>query len=421
MAVSFPSMSRERFAWLVSVILLAILAFDLPGTMGQRDDDTAWISTLLQVHRKVQDDYVEPVNDDDLKTKAIQGMLGNLDPFTQYIPPSNLDNFNRQIDGTFKGVGISLDGRDKKVTVVTPIENSPADKAGVHAGDVIIKVDGQSIDGLALDEVSKKILGPIGTPVTLTMLRDGQQIDFTMNRAQIVMPTVLGFERNPDDSWKYFVNDNPKIAYVRITQFDENTFNDFHSVLEEAVHIINMFVNKDSVIVTTRGRNRPEEIRKATGEGQLPNFPMIVLVNDNSASASEIVSGSLKDNNRAEIIGQRTYGKGSVQELIPLDGGGELKLTVAHYFLPSGRLVQRLPDAKDWGVEPQIIVPMDDSAEAALTDTFESRTVIRRSHPLTPSTRPTTRPIDPQFDTALRTMIGTMVLNKTALPAATGP
>jgi len=441
-------MNRERFAWIVSIILLAILAFKLPGTMAQRDDDLAWLKTLVQVHREVDDNYVDPVKDDELKTKAIQGMLSELnDPFSVYIPPSNLENFNRQIDGTFKGVGISLDGRTKKVIVVTPIEGSPADKAGIHAGDIIIKVDNQSIDGLPIDEVSKKILGPVGTPVTLTVTRDDKEMDFTMNRAQIVMPTVLGFERNADDTWKYFVNDSPQIAYVRLTQFDENTFNDFHGVLadkgglidqgmaglildlrfngggrlEEAVHILNMFLKKDSVIVSTRGRNRPDEKRIATGEGALPDFPMIVLVNDDSASASEIVSGSLQDNNRAEIIGQRTFGKGSVQELIPLDGGGELKLTVAHYFLPSGRLVQRLPDAKEWGVEPQIIVPMDQNAESNLSDAFETRTIIRRTHPAAASTRPATQPIDPQFDTALRTMIGTMALNKNGAPAATGP
>jgi carboxyl-terminal processing protease len=179
---------------------------------------------------------------------------------------------------------------------------------------------------------------------------------------------------------------------------------------------VNLFV-KSGVIVWTEGRNRPKKIERATGEGTLPDFPMIVLVNDLSASAAEIVSGSLKDNHRALVIGQRTYGKGSVQERIPLDEGGELKLTVAYYYLPSGRLVHRKKDATDWGVEPQIIVPADEKTEEAIKDQFLREETIRR--PITrPSMQPSTEPIDPQLTQALNTMIGLIELDKNKPPTA---
>ena len=441
-----PTMTRERFAWIVSTVLLAILAFQLPGTLAERDDDAAWVKTVVEVHRLVDENYVEAVDDSDMKVKSIQGMLSDLDPFTVYVPPAKQASFDSLIGGNYDGVGITLRGEaNGDVFVVSPVEGGPADQAGIDAGDQIIKVDGTPTKGLSIDEVSRRILGPADTKVTLTVLRFGQQLDFTMTRQQIVLPTVLGFERNPDDSWKFFVSENPKVAYLRITQFDGNTFDELHDFLagqsgllsqgmqglildlrfngggrfDIAVKILNMFI-KDGVLVSTKGRNRPETIERADGNGTLPDFPMIVLVNDESASASEIVSGSLQDNHRAEVVGQRTYGKGSVQELIPLqDDGGELKLTVAYYYLPSGRLVHRKPGATDWGVDPQIVVNMDQNAEAVLEDDLDSRNIIRR--PATrPTTTPATRPNDPQFDTALRTIIGTIVLNKST-PATTGP
>jgi carboxyl-terminal processing protease len=275
-----------------------------------------------------------------------------------------------------------------------------------------------------------------------------------MTRQEIVLTTVKGYQRNPDASWDYYVNQTPKIAYIRITQFTENTFDELHDALvgtpaetgkpavpglldtgmkglildlrfnpggrlDQAIKVVNLFV-KDGVIVSTTGRNRPENIVRATGEGTLPNFPIIVLVNQHSASAAEIVSGSLKDNKRALVIGERTYGKGSVQELIPLDdNSGELKLTVAYYYLPSGRLVHRKKDATDWGVIPQIIVPMDDKQQEEVLELHATQEAIRssRQHPATqPLEGATTQPIDPQMDQALNTMVGLIVLQGSPTP-----
>jgi carboxyl-terminal processing protease len=444
------------------MVLLAVLAFQLPGSIAQRDDDYAWVRTLVQVHRQVVNNYVEPVDDAKLKERSVEGMLSELDPYTNYIPPERQERFDQQIEGTFNGVGISLDMQEGKVTVISPMEGSPADRAGIEAGDFIVKVDGQAVAGWNLDEVVKHVTGKAGTQVTLTILRGGKNIDFTMTRQEIVLPTVLGYDRNRDDSWNYWVSQNPKIAYVRIGQFDANTFETLKGILagvppspgspghpglvqsgmnglildlrfnpggrlEQAVEVVNLFV-KEGVIVTTRGRNRPEQVQRATGQGTLPYFPMVVLVNDFSASAAEIVSGSLKDNHRALVIGQRTFGKGSVQEILPLDDhSGELKLTVAYYYLPSGRLVHRKKDATDWGVEPQIIVPVDEAGARAIREQMLRRDTIRR--PTTAAaaaatrmaaTQPTTQPVDPQLDRALDTMTGLIYLENTA-PTATRP
>jgi carboxyl-terminal processing protease len=301
-------------------------------------------------------------------------------------------------------------------------------------------VNGESIEGLRLPDVIKKIAGPLGSDVTLTCKHaTGETVDITMTREEIVVPTVKGYQRKPDNTWDYFVSDDPKIAYLRITQFTSETYDRMKEVmsdlmkqgmdglildlrfnpggrLDQAVQIVDMFVDH-GVIVSTKGRNRPEQKIEATSEGTLPKFPMIVLVNEHSASASEIVSGSLKDNNRALVIGTRTYGKGSVQEVIPLDSkGGELKLTVAYYYLPSGRLVHKKKDATDWGVEPNITVPMDLAAEGkVLRDRLEQELMKRpvpkaATNPKTAAA--TTQVIDTQLQRAVDTMVAVLVLDQ---------
>jgi len=449
-------MKRERVAWMVSLVLMAILALKLPGSMAQRDDDYSFVRTLVDIHRQISTNYVEPVDEDDLRQKAIEGLFTDLDPFSVYIPPAQQEDFDRMLDDSFKGVGIEFDIEDGKPTVVTPIEGSPAFAAGVMAGDVIEKIDGQSTVGLQIADLAKKITGPLGSKVTLTVLHPtGETIDLPLTRQEIVLATVKGYQRKPDAGWDYFIAKDSKIAYLRVTQFTENTFDEMHDALvgtpadggkpaipgimdtgmkglildlrfnpggrlDQAIKVVNMFV-KEGVIVSTKGRNRPENIVRADGKGTLPYFPMIVLINQHSASAAEIVSGSLKDNHRALIVGERSYGKGSVQELIPLeDNGGELKLTVAYYYLPSGRLVHRKKGATDWGVEPQIVVPMDDEAQQEVLKIRADQEAIRATGSR-PSTRPvTTQPTDAQLEQAINMMKAGFVLNGDLPPTTSG-
>jgi carboxyl-terminal processing protease len=435
-------MNREKFAWSVSVVLLAVLAFQIPGTLAQRDDDYSFVRTLVDIHRRVVDNYVDTVDEPKLHQGAIDGMLSELDPFSVYVPPARQEDFDRMLEGSFKGVGIQLDQKDNgQVEVVTPIDGSPAFRAGVEAGDLILKVNGDPIDNLRMPDLIKKIGGPLGSQVTLSVRHaTGDEATLTMTREEIVVPTVKGYERKQDNNWDFYVCDDPKIAYVRITQFTQETYDDLRGVLggligdgmkglildlrfnpggrlDQAVQVINMLVPKDRTIVVTRGRARPEQRQVSNGVGVLPNFPMIVLVNEHSASASEIVSGSLMDNKRAVVVGERTYGKGSVQELIPLDEkGGELKLTVAYYYLPSGRLVHRRKDATDWGVQPQIYVPMDPVTEEKVAkERFESELFKRPlpksvTRPTTTQASATSQPsVEPMTDVQLQAAINTML------------
>jgi carboxyl-terminal processing protease len=433
-------MNREKLAWMVSVVLLGILAFQLPGSLAQRDDDYTFVRTLVDIHRQVATNYVEPVDEAKLREGAIEGMLGELDPFTMYVPPARQEDFENMLEGSFKGVGIQLNQLPNgSVEVVTPIDGSPAFKAGVLAGDIITKVNGEGIDGLRLPEIVKKIGGPLGTEVKLTVKHvTGKEEELKMTREEIVMPVIKGWERKADNSWDYFVDKDPKIAYIRITQFTSDTADNLRDAvtpllqqglqglvldlrfnpggrLEEAIKVVDMFVSK-GVIVSTKGRNRAERSVSATAAGTLPNFPMIVLVNEHSASASEIVAGSLQDNHRAVVVGERTYGKGSVQEVIPLDSkGGELKLTVAYYYLPSGRLVHRKKDATDWGVNPTIPVSVDQATEAKIFndlgehDRFLKPTTQQADATTQPATQAAVASTQPAFDPQLQRAIDTLV------------
>ena len=461
-------MNREKFAWVTSAALVALLAFQLPGSLAHRDDDYAFVNTLMTIHRQVADGYVEPVDEEKLRLGAIKGMLDVLDPFTTYVPPADEERFNRMLEGAYKGVGIQIEQNKetREIEVITPIEDSPAHKAGVLPGDILLKVNGEDVRTQLIDEVMKKIAGPVGSEVRLTLRHTGgEEVELKMTRQEIVMPTVKGYRRTDRNTWEYWVNADPKVAYVRVTQFTEETTGKLRSLLErllgegmkgllldlrfnpggrldQAEQVVDLFVN-EGVIVVTRGRSRPEEVKRAKGPGTLPNFPMVVLVNEHSASAAEIVAGSLMDNRRALVVGARTYGKGSVQEVTKLDRGGELKMTVAYYYLPSGRLVHHKKDAADWGVVPQIQVPMDEEGQKWLYQNQEIEERFRRpavkgattgattapaatqssaTRPATQAaTQPTTRRTDAQLEAALSTLIGHIVLQgeKKVAPGAT--
>lgn len=424
-------MNREKIAWLSCGMILGLLALQVPGSFGQRDDDYAFVRTLVDIYRQVGANYVEPVDNTRLQQAAISGMLDSLDPHTIYIPADKQDEFNDALDGNFKGVGIKLNvNSEGQIEVITPIDDSPAWKAGVRPGDVIVKVNGESVIGQRLEDVIPKIQGPAGTQVTLTMRRGTEDVDLTMQRQEFVVPMIKGFSRNPDNSWNFWADEPDRIGYLRLTQFTPDTAAKIRTILEdllqqgmkgfildlrfnpggrleEAEQIVDMFI-REGTIVTVKGRNRPSKTTTAKAEGTLPDFPMVVLVNEHSASASEVVAGALRDNKRATVVGTRTYGKGSVQEVVPLDANaGELKITVAYWYLPSGQRVHKVKDATSWGVEPNIVVEMDPQHQAALLES-QLRSEQMRVSSTMPSTQPTSVPttqlIDLQLEKALEVL-----------------
>jgi carboxyl-terminal processing protease len=333
------------------------------------------------VFERVRTDYVEKPNDSKLVESAISGMLQGLDPHSSYMDAKSFRDMTVQTRGEFGGLGIEVTMEDGLVKVVSPIDDTPASKAGILANDLIVSLDDENVQGLTLNQAVEKMRGPINTKIKLKVIRKGQDkpLEITLTRENIrVRPVRARIEQ--DD-----------IAYIRITSFNEQTTeglkreitnlqnqlgdklkgyivdmrNNPGGLLEEAVTISDAFLERGE-IVSTRGRNTEETQRRGAKSGDLTKGkPIMVLINGGSASASEIVAGALQDHKRATLIGTRSFGKGSVQTIIPLgQGNGALRLTTARYFTPSGKSIQ----AK--GIIPDIEVLQDVPDELkARTDT----------------------------------------------------
>ena len=323
------------------------------------------------VFERVRADYVEKPDDSKLIEQAINGMLNGLDPHSSYMDPKNFRDMQVQTRGEFGGLGIEVTMEDGLVKVVTPIDDTPAAKAGVMANDVITQLDGEQVQGLTLNQAVEKMRGPVNTKIKLTIMRKGQDkpIEVSITRDVIRVRSVR-MRTEGDD-----------VGYIRVTQFNEQTSeglkkaigditaqiqndklkgyvldlrNNPGGLLDQAISVSDAFLERGE-IVSTRGRNAEETQRYSARAGDLTkNKPIIVLVNGGSASASEIVAGALQDHKRATILGTRSFGKGSVQTIIPLgNNNGALRLTTARYYTPSGKSIQ----AK--GIVPDIEVLQD--------------------------------------------------------------
>jgi carboxyl-terminal processing protease len=333
------------------------------------------LKVLADVLAIVERNYVEPVNANNLINGAINGMLETLDPHSAFMTPEVFKEMQTETRGSFGGVGFEITIRDKVLTVVAPIEDTPASRAGIQPGDLILRIDGKLTKDLNLMDAVKMMRGPQGTQVTITIMRSGftEPQDFILTRAIIPIRSVRG--KMLEEGY----------GYIKINQFIEKTHadmkaalsrmeskngtlkglildlrNDPGGLLEQAVKTADEFL-ESGLIVYTEGRVEGQKVKfYAQNKAKEHDYPLIVLVNAGSASASEIVAGALQDHGRAVILGTQTFGKGSVQTVIPLEDGSAIRLTTARYFTPNGRSIQAQ------GITPDIVVP-DLSPEARRT------------------------------------------------------
>jgi carboxyl-terminal processing protease len=366
---------------LVACWTVAALAAPAPEKKpAPQDDSYELFKALADTVDQVERNYVKPVNRRELFEAAIQGILSKLDPYSSYISPEELGQFRASVENEFGGVGIQIAIDGGTLLVVSPLYGTPAYRAGIVPGDRITEIEGQSTEGITIDQAMHKLKGAPGSKVTVKVLHAGarEPQKVTLTRELVHVETVLGHRRLPNDQWDYMLDPDRRIAYIRVTAFSRDTARDLRRVLEElqtvkprglildlrfnpgglltsAIEVSDLFISKGR-IVSTSGRNCPDRSWDAQAEGTFTGFAMVVLVNRYSASASEIVSACLQDHHRAVVIGERTWGKGSVQNVIELEEGRSLlKLTTSSYLRPSGHNIHRFPNAKDtdeWGVRP---------------------------------------------------------------------
>lgn len=368
----FKKVNRLNRNLLILIVFISFVGILIGMGKNRRvsavtDDIYEEIRVFTDVLTHLQKDYVEETESRNLIYGAIKGMLDTLDPHSSFMPPEVYREMQMETKGKFEGLGIVIEKQKEFLTVVSPIEDTPAFKAGIQSGDYIIKIDGVPTENMTLHEAAMKMRGPKGTKVTITITRETlkKPMDITLTRDVIPLRSV-----------KYEVLDEG-IDYVRISQFNEETASDFEKalkklyaqkgdspkrlildirnnpggLLDQAVKVADKFI-ASGLIVSIEGRDK-EQIMKfsAHRKGTLENFQLIVLVNGGSASGSEIVAGALQDHGRALVLGTQTFGKGSVQTIFPLKDGSGLKLTTARYYTPSGRSIQAM------GITPNIIVP----------------------------------------------------------------
>ncbi|WP_420969269.1 S41 family peptidase [Campylobacter sp. LH-2024] len=360
---------KRSLAALVGFISSLAFCIFFVGNLHAKNDDNKKIEQRLQALDKltktlaiVEQYYVDDENISDLVDKSLSGLLSNLDAHSSFMNEKDFNDMKIQTNGEFGGLGITVGMKDGALTVVSPMEGTPADKAGIKSGDIILKINNEATLGMNLNDAVEKMRGKPKTEITLTIFRKGstKPFDVTLMRDIIKVESVYA---------KLIQKEN--ILYLRVTNFDKNVVdlaskelkkypnvkgvildlrNNPGGLLSQAIGLVNLFVDK-GVIVSQKGRIASENQEyKAEAKNKISNAPLVVLVNGGSASASEIVSGALQDLKRAVIVGENTFGKGSVQQIIPINKTEALRLTIARYYLPSGRTIQAI------GVKPDIEV-----------------------------------------------------------------
>tara|TARA_S200000501_G_scaffold258942_1_gene242813 strand:- start:5387 stop:6520 length:1134 start_codon:yes stop_codon:yes gene_type:complete len=363
----------KKFLLIISVVFFA---FSKP-ILSDENDIYKKIDLFSEVLDKINKEYVDDVNQSDAMDAAINGVLQSLDPYSAYMSPDSFKNMQTETSGEFGGLGIEVSMEAGVVKVISPIDNSPAEEVGVKAGDYIVKIDDIQVQGKTLSEAVELMRGPVGSDIEITVRRRGERkaLIFTITREVIQVASV-----------KSEIKDD-KTAYIRLTSFNENSSkqiknkikefkknkeiknyildlrNNPGGLLSQAIKISDYFL-ENGEIVSTKSKRKYENRKWFAKKGDIINGEtMVILINYGSASASEIVAGALQDHKRAILVGESTYGKGSVQSIIPLDNEGAIRLTVSKYFLPSGKSISRV------GVNPDIVIAESSDEFRINTDT----------------------------------------------------
>ncbi|MCA3488891.1 MAG: S41 family peptidase [Rhodobacter sp.] len=378
-------MRKFVIAALGGTVAGAILTTQIAGPLiaqeaGKSGSVYEQLDLFGDIFERIRGQYVEEVEPKDLIEAAINGMLTSLDPHSSYLPPDDFDDMQVQTRGEFGGLGIEVTQEDGFVKVVSPMDDTPAAAAGIQSGDFITHVNGESLMGLLLDEAVEKMRGPVGSEIVLTIVREGLADPFDVSIIRDTIKLTAVRSRVVGDA-----------IVLRVTTFNDQTYpnleeglnksiaelggidnvsgivldlrNNPGGLLNQAIKVSDAFLEKGE-IVSTRGRNPQDGERfNATGGDLAQGKPMVVLINGGSASASEIVAGALQDHRRAVVVGTKSFGKGSVQTLVPLRGDGAMRLTTARYYTPSGRSIQAL------GVSPDIVVKQPVRPELAEGET----------------------------------------------------
>ena len=364
-----------RLAWLLLVgLLVANLVigarlYSQEPDVGSEDDPYKQMALFTRVLEQIRENYVETnsIAYKDLVHGALRGMLQSLDPHSQFLDADMYNDMKDDTSGQFGGLGIVISMKDGALTIVAPMEDTPGFRAGLLAGDRIMEIDGNHTDGMAMPEAIKLLRGEPGTKVVLRIMRlpSTELITVNIERANIEVATVKDGKMLEEG-----------VAYVRVTQFSEPTAdalrteldrlrgeglralvldlrNNPGGLLSSAIDVAQQFLDRNQVIVSTQGRHpQQNKTYRARGRPRYEGFPMVILVNEGSASASEIVAGALQDHRRAVLVGEKTFGKGSVQSVLPMDEGTAVRLTTAKYYTPSEKVIH------ERGIEPDIVVPM---------------------------------------------------------------
>jgi len=373
---------------IITAFMIGILFLKGNSSYVEADTNDIYksIEIFTEVLQRIEEEYVEPQDTQELIYGAIKGMIQELDPHSSFMSKPEYKDLQDETNGSFSGVGIEIAIRDNILTVVSPIEGTPAFKAGLKALDKIIRIDGKSTMDMTIFDAIKHIRGPQGTPVTLTISRKGEDkpIDFVITRDVIPLRSVKSYSLSPE------------VGYVRISTFQANTVEDLYNALRElekvsieglildlrnnpggllsqAIGVSDLFLDS-GIIVSTKGR-KPEQNAEVSARknGDKRDYPIVVLVNGGSASASEIVAGALQDNQRALIVGTRTFGKGSVQVIITLADGSGLRLTTARYYTPSGRSIQASGITPDLEIE---YVPVVEEEKEEIPQFFREENIV---------------------------------------------